>query len=1331
MKVLHKLNERYWVLIFVFFLFSMAIGSTGYFFYQRQKENIKGEKWNELKAVADMKVNQIVNWREERVGDAKIIFENPFIASSAQLLIGNPENLELKAKVLVWMSAVKKYSLYESAFLLDPKGSIRLSVSDKKGSICPYTGQMIEEAARTRKIVLTDLHRSQPLDSIHIGLIIPILAPDTHKPPLAALLLLQIDPSRFLYPLVQEWPTPSKSAETLLVRREGEEVVFLNELRHRKGTALTLRFPINEKQLPAAMGARGQEGIVEGRDYRGIEVLAAIRHVPDSPWMLISKVDQEEIYAPIRRQGKTISIVVAILITGVGLVASLLWKGEHLKFQKQQYETEVERVGTARRFDYLTKYANDIFLLTDQNLKIVEANDRALSSYGYTHDELLQLNLRELLPPDLRTALDAQIGQIEQSNGLVYETLHQRKDGTAFPVEVSSRFIEVSGKRFCQSIIRDITERTQVEEVLQFTHRLLKIANRHTEISSLLKEYVAEIKKFTSCSAAAIRILDDRGNIPYQAYEGFKREFYELENPLSIKSDQCMCINVIRGVTDPKLPFYTGGGSFYMNSTTRFLATVPEEEKGQTRNVCNQYGFESVALVPIRVEGRILGLIHVADLRENMIPLKIVETLEKVSMQLGTALLRVQVGGALNRQREELAIHASILSTLLMTTDMDQRLNLILDHILAFLKIEVGSIHLVKKNELLLHCWRGVSDNLRVQLLSFPMDKIPGWMREPITVHERLNERGITPDFFKNEWIQAWTSVPLYLRAKEMEWFGVILVAGRRYEALDEDQVKALHGIADQLALSIDNVRTYRQAQESMVRLQTLREIDRAIIQRLDLIEVLHVVLERVPREFGADAVAISLLEEKGLRTEVFTMRDTNGRMIEEEAFTLVNSLLHWFVDRKEPVIIYDLTVDPRMQMHRKRIRNGKLISYLGVPLVVQDKTIGILHILATKPTVFADEDISFFTTMAGQAAIAIENVRMVRALRETRDYLEKLLNYANAPIIVWDPLLRITRVNHACERLTGFTAEEATGQKLSILFPESGREKWLKKVERARNGEYWESVEIPILHKNGDIRIVLWNSARIYAEDGTTLLSTIAQGQEITERKRTEEALNKSYEQIRNLTSYLQTAREEERTSIARVIHDDIGQTLIALRMDSGWLEKRVPKEQMLERVTGMSKMIDTLIEMVKRISSDLRPGILDDFGIGPAIEWQAQEFQKRADIDCEVMIDPGEMTLDKDLSITIFRIFQEAMTNIARHASATKVSVTLEQKENQLVLAVKDNGKGITQEQISNPKSYGLLGIQERAYIYGGEVAIKGVQGQGTMLIVTIPLKRKGETG
>jgi signal transduction histidine kinase len=168
-------------------------------------------------------------------------------------------------------------------------------------------------------------------------------------------------------------------------------------------------------------------------------------------------------------------------------------------------------------------------------------------------------------------------------------------------------------------------------------------------MTPLLNAFVSETKKVTGCEAAAIRILQKDGNIPHQAHDGFSEEFFRLESPLSLKSDRCMCVNVIKGKADPGLTFYTPGGSFFMNGTTRFLATVSEVQKGQTRNVCNRFGYESVALVPIRSGDDIIGLIHFADPREDAVPRELVMTMEWAAMNLGTAIRRVQAREALQK----------------------------------------------------------------------------------------------------------------------------------------------------------------------------------------------------------------------------------------------------------------------------------------------------------------------------------------------------------------------------------------------------------------------------------------------------------------------------------------------------------------------------------------------------------------------------------------------------------------------------------------------------------------------------------------------------------
>ena len=255
--------------------------------------------------------------------------------------------------------------------------------------------------------------------------------------------MLWIDPREFLYPLIQSWPTPSATAETLLVGREGDSVVFLNELRHRKNTAFSLRFPITEKKLPAAMVVQGIKGVVQGTDYRGIPVLAEIQPVPDSPWFMVAKVDMEEVFHPYKVPFRILAILVFVLIISAGLSISLFWRHQQAQFYRKQHETEFQRLALLQKYEHLTRQANDIILILDHEGNIMEANERAAASYGYSQDELLRLNIRDLRSPDTFLSIEKQMKQVKEKNGAIFETVHKRKEGTTFPVEVSSRVISL------------------------------------------------------------------------------------------------------------------------------------------------------------------------------------------------------------------------------------------------------------------------------------------------------------------------------------------------------------------------------------------------------------------------------------------------------------------------------------------------------------------------------------------------------------------------------------------------------------------------------------------------------------------------------------------------------------------------------------------------------------------------------------------------------------------------------------------------------------------------------------------------------------------------
>ncbi len=218
--------------------------------------------------------------------------------------------------------------------------------------------------------------------------------------------------------------------------------------------------------------------------------------------------------------------------------------------------------------------------------------------------------------------------------------------------------------------------------------------------------------------------------------------------------------------------------------------------------------------------------------------------------------------------------------------------------------------------------------------------------------------------------------------------------------------------------------------------------------------------------------------------------------------------------------------------------------------------------------------------------------------------------------------------------------------------------------------------------------------------------------------------------DQLRALTARVEAVREEERTGIAREIHDELGQALTALKMDVAWIQRRLsgegppPSAQILEKLRTMSDMIDDVIRQVRRISAELRPGVLDDLGLLAALEWQSQEFEKRTGTLCTVHANVPDARLDRNLSTAVFRIFQEALTNVARHAQAAHVDVRLACDRSSLKLDVEDDGKGLPPEAVSRPGSLGLLGIRERARRLGGIARIDRGEHGGTLVSLVLPL-------
>ncbi len=269
-------------------------------------------------------------------------------------------------------------------------------------------------------------------------------------------------------------------------------------------------------------------------------------------------------------------------------------------------------------------------------------------------------------------------------------------------------------------------------------------------------------------------------------------------------------------------------------------------------------------------------------------------------------------------------------------------------------------------------------------------------------------------------------------------------------------------------------------------------------------------------------------------------------------------------------------------------------------------------------------------------------------------------------------------------------------------------------------SGVLGEEVAIELLKRGATDYVLKTHLTRL----GPAVHRALREARERRERQQAEEKLRSSHEQLRALTNHLHSVREEERTRIARQVHDELGQALTGLKLDLSWLSGKLRGARGLQRkIKGMTTHIDETINTVRRIATDLRPGVLDSLGLVAAVEWQAGEFQQRTRIPCAVSIDVAETTLDPEFTTVCFRIFQETLTNIIRHAQATQVEVRLTQSDGFLVLTVRDNGRGISERDIT-ARAIGLIGMKERAAQVGGEVFFFGLPSHGTTVTLRVPL-------
>jgi PAS domain S-box-containing protein len=453
------------LLIFIFLSACILIG--GYLDYVNYKKNYSVAAEKQLSAVADLKVDQLEAWRKERLGDGLVFYKNDEFSTLVKRFIRNRNDRGAKTGILTWVGQVQSANRYDLTMLLDIQLNTILVYPENKERVRLEIDQTNIEILLSGNMAFQDFYRNDKDQRIHLKVLVPIL--DSHSSNrLVAVLVLRISPEEYLFPLIKKWPTPSRTSETLIIRKDGSDALFLNDPKFHSDAVLNLRIPLAGNDAPAVKAALGQTGIVEGLDYRGVPVIADVRAVPNSPWFIVAKMDMEEMNEPLKERLWMTIILIGALLGTAGAGVGLAWRRQLGRFHREQYKAAETLRNSEERYRRLFEAARDGILILDAETgMITDVNPFLIEMLGYSHEVFLGKKIWELglfkdIIANREKFLELQLKEYIRYECLPLETIN----GQTINVEFVSYVYLVNQCKVIQCNIRDITERKRVEEAV-------------------------------------------------------------------------------------------------------------------------------------------------------------------------------------------------------------------------------------------------------------------------------------------------------------------------------------------------------------------------------------------------------------------------------------------------------------------------------------------------------------------------------------------------------------------------------------------------------------------------------------------------------------------------------------------------------------------------------------------------------------------------------------------------------------------------------------------------------------------------------------------------
>lgn len=485
------------MLLLVFAIFTVTVSLAGYLYVRDLDTTVRRQRLDEQLAIASLKAQAVEKWLVERWLDIQWLARSISYLPLASPDLGRDDRALIEvlfAELLAGSSERIAVRLYAGDGRLVAQGGEPVAPDGAAG----FARRTAESVDPTRPRID---QRLGPTDALRLDFVQPIMAAGASAP--SAWLVVRADPAVSLLPQVQRWPVPSATSEVVLVRREGNEVVFVvPPLRLPADRRLPFAIPLSDTGTVAVRAVLDGDGVREGLDYRRAPVLAAVKRVAGIDWHVIAKTDVAEALTPIDRRAR----LVVWLTAGAILVAAGttlgLWHTNRSAYAALRERHERERRALTRHYEQMMKRARDFLFLLDDQRRIIDANEAAISSYGYSLDEFRNMHVSDLRPPGVRTHLAAD-WETMLVTGIPFETIHRRKDGTEFPVEVVAGTLDVDGRPYFQAFVRDASHRKRLEAELA---RLARVQSALRTAAGVLLRAKTETELYQSMCDALVEI---------------------------------------------------------------------------------------------------------------------------------------------------------------------------------------------------------------------------------------------------------------------------------------------------------------------------------------------------------------------------------------------------------------------------------------------------------------------------------------------------------------------------------------------------------------------------------------------------------------------------------------------------------------------------------------------------------------------------------------------------------------------------------------------------------------------------------------------------------